>query len=227
MVKSDSKLVTLTLLGDCLSDEPQQLPVGWEPRKSSSRAGSTTGRQGSTGGHDQQVGSSPSRQKFMPQTEEQSAGVRKRSSGSMHSGVAYDPGSPESPFSPEKNALARRSSTMTVGTNASTSTVRPQNPKQTSAMPANPYGATQYSAKQPKPSEVTYNELKRLADLWCDRHLGLYDTKWPIPTHLAYLATKRAQFHLRYDKWDSDDDDAAPCYLEEVDPEVQKTLYFL
>lgn len=74
--------------------------------------------------------------------------------------------------------------------------------------------------------EVTQNELDRLSHLWHDKRLGLSNTKWPIPTHLAYLATKRAQLHLTFDNFDGKDD-TAPCMLRPIHEDVKDTLYFM
>lgn len=77
-------------------------------------------------------------------------------------------------------------------------------------------------------TNISKAELLRLSKLWIDDRLELYNTKLPIPTHLAYLAAKRAQLHLRYDDYKKDDDDnVAPCALAAVHEDVKNTLYFL
>ncbi|KAK4624962.1 uncharacterized protein CLAFUR5_05855 [Fulvia fulva] len=43
------------------------------------------------------------------------------------------------------------------------------------------------------------NALERLSSVFRDDHLGLYNTKWPVPTHLARLAADRAELHLARD----------------------------
>ncbi|KAK4952832.1 hypothetical protein LTR28_006609 [Elasticomyces elasticus] len=56
--------------------------------------------------------------------------------------------------------------------------------------------------------------------------LGLHDNKWPVPTHLARLAAKRALLHLRSDDW-SEENPTRPYTLPQVHKNLQQTLYFL
>jgi hypothetical protein len=72
--------------------------------------------------------------------------------------------------------------------------------------------------------EVTETDTDLLAAIWKDEGLGLYSTKWPVPTHLAHLAAKRAMLHLR-----KDDKGKAimSSTLPPVHENVRDTLYYL
>ncbi|KAK5135554.1 hypothetical protein LTR08_005034 [Meristemomyces frigidus] len=95
----------------------------------------------------------------------------------------------------------------------------------TTPNPRQPPSAAADIAAAPK-SSIRNSELAKLAMLWRDENLELFDTKWPIPTHLAHLAAKRAVFRLRADRFDKDDD-TAPFSLPDVQPDVAGTLYYL
>lgn len=73
-------------------------------------------------------------------------------------------------------------------------------------------------------NDVPAKAIDFLAGVWKDEELGLYNTKWPVPTHLARLATKRAMIHLRTDDWRSV---TAPFSLPDVHRSVRDTLYYL
>jgi hypothetical protein len=72
--------------------------------------------------------------------------------------------------------------------------------------------------------EVTGADTDLLAALWKDEALGLYSTKWPVPTHLAHLAARRAVVHLRKD---DDEKASVPSSLPPVHENVRNTLYYL
>ncbi|KAH9809820.1 hypothetical protein Tdes44962_MAKER06061, partial [Teratosphaeria destructans] len=65
------------------------------------------------------------------------------------------------------------------------------------------------------------------ARLWMDDRMELYYTKWPVPTHLAHLAAKRAWMHLRKDDWEDPDNGTAPLVLVPVKEDVARSLYYL
>jgi len=75
------------------------------------------------------------------------------------------------------------------------------------------------------PMRVSDRSIDSLAALWTDDGLGLYNTKWPIPTHLARLAGKRAMIRLRTDDWHNEH--TAPFSLPAVHENVRNTLYYL
>lgn len=75
------------------------------------------------------------------------------------------------------------------------------------------------------PMLVAKTDIDMLAALWTDDGLGLYSTKWPIPTHLARLAAKRAMIRLRTDDWQNEH--TAPFSLPSVHENVRDTLYYL
>lgn len=73
--------------------------------------------------------------------------------------------------------------------------------------------------------EGTYTDanLDFLAAIWKDEGLGLYSTKWPVPTHLAHLATKRARIYLE----ENGDSGLSQSSLPDVHENVRNTLYYL
>ncbi|KXS94569.1 hypothetical protein AC578_7521 [Pseudocercospora eumusae] len=73
---------------------------------------------------------------------------------------------------------------------------------------------------------VSDAELTRLAKMWTDESLDLYNTKWPIPTHLAHLALERAKIHLRTEAWINSQNEAK-CFLPAVHKDIADTLYYL
>ncbi|KAK3717573.1 hypothetical protein LTR37_005639 [Vermiconidia calcicola] len=83
--------------------------------------------------------------------------------------------------------------------------------------------ATQDSTLQ---LDITDAELEELALLFRDDHLELYDTKWPIPTYLAQLAAKRTKMHLRNDP-KLPDDVFRTNKLPGIPKGVQESLYYL
>jgi hypothetical protein len=72
---------------------------------------------------------------------------------------------------------------------------------------------------------VSKADMDYLVGIWKDDELGLYSTQWPIPTHLAHLATKRAMTRLRTDDWENTT--TAPFSLTAVHKNVRDTLYYL
>ncbi|KAF2764327.1 hypothetical protein EJ03DRAFT_355870 [Teratosphaeria nubilosa] len=78
-----------------------------------------------------------------------------------------------------------------------------------------------------KKTAIADAELRRLAQLWMYDRMEMYSTKWPVPTHLAYLAAKRAWMHLRKDDWEDPDNGTAPLVLVPVKEEVEKSLCYL
>lgn len=76
-------------------------------------------------------------------------------------------------------------------------------------------------------SDIT-SHINTLAELWKDEHLELYGTRWPIPTHLAHLASKRALLHLSTDyQADARRCDTTPVFLPPVHERVRNSLYYL
>jgi hypothetical protein len=72
------------------------------------------------------------------------------------------------------------------------------------------------------------DEVDFFNQIWMDEHLELYDTEWPIPTHLAHLALKRAKLHLVTNDWEYEmHGQTAPVYLPEVHEDVRNTLYYI
>jgi hypothetical protein len=89
-------------------------------------------------------------------------------------------------------------------------------------------------ADPPAPSNNTVagvtspEEVGILSSIWTDDHLELYDIKWPIPTHLAQSALKRAKMHLVCNDWENKNrGQTAPFYLPEVHRNVRDTLYYI
>lgn len=78
-----------------------------------------------------------------------------------------------------------------------------------------------------KDGGVTDNGVKLLAELWKDEGLELYGTNWPVPTHLAHLASKRAMLHLRTAEWDRPNERTTPFYLPGVHESVRNFLYYM
>lgn len=76
-------------------------------------------------------------------------------------------------------------------------------------------------------AKVTPAELDLLTALWKDDDLRLFNTKWPVPTHLAHLAAKRAMVHLCIKESQSSGDNTASVVLPEVHKDVRDTLYYL
>jgi hypothetical protein len=77
-------------------------------------------------------------------------------------------------------------------------------------------------------NNATDEGIELLAAIWKDEGLGLYSTKWPIPTHLARLAAKRAMVHIRVEDWQHvSQNDTAPYSLPPVHENVRDTLYYL
>lgn len=76
-------------------------------------------------------------------------------------------------------------------------------------------------------AKVTPAELDLLAAIWKDDDLRLFNTKWPVPTHLARLAAKRAMVHLSTKESQLSDDNNASVFLPEVHKDVRDTLYYL
>jgi hypothetical protein len=91
---------------------------------------------------------------------------------------------------------------------------------------------------EPAPPSLTINGVKHedatdvnidlLVAIWKDEGLGLYNTKWPVPTHLAHLAAKRAIVHLRENNWQHTSEGVIePFTLPNVHENVCDTLYYL
>jgi hypothetical protein len=83
-----------------------------------------------------------------------------------------------------------------------------------------------------EPTEPAINETdaQALAELWDGRELELSGTKWPIVTHLAHLAVKRALLHLDSNDWDgtkAKGKATAPFFLPPVNGKVRNSLYYL
>ncbi|KAK3719947.1 hypothetical protein LTR37_004070 [Vermiconidia calcicola] len=220
-VMSDTKLITLTLLGDTMSDQAKQdLADDGERRRGSALrfdSQTHTPRRTPLGEKSSNAGTgSPSAHPGSPalaQDDEIISPKLRKPSGGDAVGTEHSAG--KRTASGGSRGGSRKSS-------AKDSPI-PIHPDEVSA------GSDKEQQSKPgegTKSDVTKAELKRLADLWSDDRLGLYDTKWPIPTHLARLATKRAQLHMRLDKWNKTDD-AAPCSLPQVHKDVENTLYFL
>jgi hypothetical protein len=72
---------------------------------------------------------------------------------------------------------------------------------------------------------LTEDDAQFLAKLWDGQELELSGTKWPIVTHLAHLAVKRAHLHLGKDDWKGTA--TAPYFLPAVHPNVRYSLYYL
>jgi hypothetical protein len=73
-------------------------------------------------------------------------------------------------------------------------------------------------------------DAQALAELWDGHELGLTGTKWPIVTHLAHLAVKRALLHLDSNDWDGTEAKGkatAPFFLPPVNDKVRNSLYYL
>ncbi|KAK4503054.1 hypothetical protein PRZ48_006481 [Zasmidium cellare] len=223
-VKNSTSLVTLTLHGDPLADDttgPASLEE--QPPKFGLKETSTntpkTGRAAS-GPKDVKPSSARETRKSIPprlslsnSTNLPNSHVRKASEPSplSTSGLTYVK-------SPPSNENASFDEGKDVDTSPS--------PKPTGV--TSPSLRNEVSLqKRPLPSNVKKAELSSLSKLWCDDRLELYNTNFPIPTHLAHLAAKRAQMHMRYDNFDDAADDAAPCALDPVHDDVKDTLYFL
>ena len=69
-------------------------------------------------------------------------------------------------------------------------------------------------------------EVEILGQIWKDGHLELYDTKWPIPTRLAQLASDRALIHVVTNDWENQTE-TTPVYLTKVYKDVRNTLYYV
>lgn len=82
-------------------------------------------------------------------------------------------------------------------------------------------------ADSPANGEVTDDEINLLTAIWKDDDLGLYGTKWPVPTYLAHQAAHRAMTHLHTDDWDRPKETTTPYYLPEVHENVRNSLYYL
>lgn len=76
----------------------------------------------------------------------------------------------------------------------------------------------------PEP-ELTEADAEFLVKLWDGQELELSGTKWPIVTHLAHLAVKRAHLHLGSNDWNGNA--TAPYFLPVVHPKVRHSLYYL
>ena len=74
--------------------------------------------------------------------------------------------------------------------------------------------------------DVAPVEVEILGQIWKDGHLELYDTKWPIPTHLAQLASDRALIHVVTNDWENQTE-TTPVYLTKVYKDVRNTLYYV
>jgi hypothetical protein len=76
--------------------------------------------------------------------------------------------------------------------------------------------------------KLTESEVTMLARLWDGSELGLFGTKWPVLTHLAHLAAKRALLHLGTNDWEgAKGTDTVPYFLPEVHEAVRSSLYYL
>jgi hypothetical protein len=82
----------------------------------------------------------------------------------------------------------------------------------------------QMTLEIPEP-ELTEADAEFLAKLWDGQELELSGTKWPIVTHLAHLAVKRAHLHLGNNDWNGTA--TAPYFLPVVHPNVRHSLYYL
>ncbi|KAK4544699.1 hypothetical protein LTR36_003948 [Oleoguttula mirabilis] len=240
-VKGDTKLVTLELLGDPLTDQkdsPGQPPPG-HGVDSSDKPEVEEKPEGRPKSKAEAASPKPGRV-----LSEQSANLRgtPRSTDKKHrdslSRVAslHETPTPQSDNSLYRISSAFAGSALGISGSSNKENTSPSNqgPFQKPARTRPHTGlqdklaaAQEGLTLQAPVTKITNAELLRLAKLWRDDRLGLYDTKWPIPTHLAYLAAKRALFHLRKDKWDDEDDDKAPYSLAKVKEAVAKTLYFL
>jgi hypothetical protein len=79
----------------------------------------------------------------------------------------------------------------------------------------------------PEPA-LTEADAQFLAKLWDGQELELSGTKWPIVTHLAHLAVKRAHLHLGSNDWNgTKGTNTAPYYLPPVHDKVRNSLYYL
>jgi hypothetical protein len=81
------------------------------------------------------------------------------------------------------------------------------------------------SKKEALEATISKTDIDYLVGVWKDDELGLYSTQWPVPTHLAHLATKRAMTHLRTDDWENTT--TAPFSLTKVHDKVRDSLYYL
>lgn len=84
---------------------------------------------------------------------------------------------------------------------------------------------TVHGKKESWEPSVSKADIDYLVGIWKDDDLGLYSTQWPVPTHLAQLATKRAMTRLRTDDWKNTT--TAPFSLINVHENVRDTLYYL
>jgi hypothetical protein len=79
-----------------------------------------------------------------------------------------------------------------------------------------------------KHEDATDVNIDLLVAIWKDEGLGLYNTKWPVLTHLAHLAAKRAIVHLRENNWQHASEGVIePFTLPNVHENVRDTLYYL
>ena len=83
-----------------------------------------------------------------------------------------------------------------------------------------------------EPTEPAINETdaQALGELWDGQELELSGTKWPVVTHLAHLAVKRALLHLDSNDWDgtkAKGKATAPFFLPPVNEKVRNSLYYL
>jgi hypothetical protein len=77
---------------------------------------------------------------------------------------------------------------------------------------------------------LTEQEIEMLVGLWHSKDLELVGTKWPVLTHLAHLAVKRALLHLDHDDWEgtkAKGTATAPFFLPPVHDQVLNSLYYL
>lgn len=101
------------------------------------------------------------------------------------------------------------------------------------------YSSQAHSSKSTSPTDsrhsiphtaeeiISRSEMIRLAALWMDESLDLYDTTFPIPVHLAHLAAKRAQKQIVQPVWDQQTRAFSPPKLQSVHEDIMDTLYFL
>ncbi|KAF2171741.1 hypothetical protein M409DRAFT_50395 [Zasmidium cellare ATCC 36951] len=237
-VKNNASVVTLTLLGEPLADDESDPVSGKQdiqkfdfPEASAKTPRTEKAANVPKKATRQSTGSNPENRKGTPQRApvSQSPFGNSSFSGSLRasSQSLLSPLGPPSRSFREAENLKSSTNQENFSFDGYNDGQKSPSPKPFLATPSPKQNDTITIQKNALPSNIKNAELTRLAKLWYDDRLELYNTKLPIPTHLAYLAAKRAQLHMRYDNFDDDADDAAPCALDPIHDDVKDTLYFL